>query len=77
MILLPKTHAQPLHGFVNGSGNNVVLLFLRKLNEVYSVTGYAYGELRIFLRVRLRVKKRITIEYVYVKMVAAVANVAV
>ena len=66
-----------LHRFVNGSGNNVVLLFLRKFNEVYSITRNANGKLRIFFRMSLRVQKRFTVENVNVKVVAAVADVTV
>ena len=35
--ILPKIDKPKLHGFVNCSGNNVVLLLLRELDEVYSV----------------------------------------
>jgi hypothetical protein len=72
--LFPKTK---LHGFVNGSGNNVILLFFRELNEIYRITRYANGKLGVFFRVRLRVQKRFTIEYVYVDVETAVANVGI
>ena len=75
--ILPKIDKSKLHGFVNRSGNNVVLLFLREFDEVYRITGYTNGKLRIFFGMRLRVQKRFTAEYVYVKMEAVVSNVAV
>ena len=72
ITILPK-----LHGFVNSSGNNVILLFLRELNEVYGIAGYTNGELRIFFRMRLRIQKGFTIENVNVEVMTTVANVTV
>ena len=66
-----------LHGFVNGSGNNVILLFLREFNEVNCIAGNTDGKLRILFRMRLRVQKSFTIEYVNVEVVTTVANVTV
>ena len=66
-----------LHGFVDGSGNNVILLFFREFNEVYRITGYTNGKLRIFFRMRLRVQKGFTVENVNVEVMTAVANVTV
>ena len=60
---------------MNSSRNNVVLLFFGKLDEVYRITGNTNGKLRIFFRMRLRVQKGFTVEYVYVKVIATVANV--
>ena len=68
---------EKLHGFVDRSGNNVVLLFFRKFDEVYSIPGNTNGELRILFRVRLRVQKGFTVEYVYVQVMTTVAYVAV
>jgi hypothetical protein len=62
---------------VNGSGNNVILLFLREFNEVNCIAGNTDGELRILLRVRLRIQESFSIEYVNVEVVATVANVTV
>ena len=76
VVLFPKIKSK-LHGFVNGSGNNVVLLFFREFDEVYSITGNTNGKLRILFRVSLRVQKGFAIKYVYVEVVATVTNVAV
>jgi hypothetical protein len=74
IILSPNAE---LHGFVNGSRNNVILLFLREFNEVNCITGNTDGELRILFRMSLCIQKGFAIEYVYVKVIATVANVAV
>ena len=74
--LFPKIKPK-LHGFVNGSGNNVILLFFREFDEVYRITGYTNGELRILFGMRLRVQKSFTVKYVYVQMETIVANVTV
>ena len=75
--ILPKIDKPKLHGFVNRSGNNVVLLLLREFDEVYSVTGNADGELRVLFRVLLRIQKGFAVKYVYVEVVTTVTNVAV
>ena len=62
---------------MDGSGNNVILLFLREFDEVYRITGYTNGKLRLFFRVSLRIQKGFAIEHVYVKMEAVVTNIAV
>lgn len=76
-VFMDYSQKPRLHGFVNGSGNNVILLFFRELNEVYRIAGYTNGKLRVFFRVRLCVQKRFTIEYVYVEMETTVANVGI
>ena len=62
---------------MEGSGNNLVLLLLCELNEVYRITAYAYGELGISLGVSLSVKESLTAENVYVKVVSTLLYVAV
>jgi hypothetical protein len=62
---------------VNGSGNNVILLFLREFNEVNCIAGNTDGELRILFRVSLCIQKSFTVKYVNVKVVTTIANVTV
>ena len=62
---------------MEGSGNNLVLLLLGKLDEVYRIAGDTDGKLRIFLGVSLRIKKRLASEHVNVEMMAALFYVAV
>ena len=45
------------HAFVERTGDDIVLLFLCQFDKVHRVAGNAYGELRIFLRMLLRVQK--------------------
>ena len=66
-----------LHGFVNGSGNNVILLFLREFNEVNCIAGNTDGELRVLLRMRLCVQESFSIEYVNVEVMTTIANVTI
>ena len=59
------------------SGDNVVLLLLSKLDEVYCISGNTDSELRIVLRVLLSIEKSITCEYVNVEVVAALNCITV
>lgn len=76
-VLFRLLSNENLHSFVNGSGNNVILLFFRKFNEVYSISGNANRELRIFFRVRLCVQQRFTIENVYVQVITTICHVGI
>ena len=62
---------------MEGTRDNVVLLFFRQLYEVYRVARNSYGELRVFLRVSLSVKESFPCENVYVEVMTAFFNVAV
>ena len=59
------------------SGDNVVLLLLGKLDEVYCISGNTDSELRIVLGVLLSIEKSITCEYVNVEVVAALNCITV
>ena len=62
---------------VECTGNNVILLLLGELDEVYRIAGNSYCELRIFLGVSLSVQQSLAGEDVYIKVVTAFFNVAV
>jgi hypothetical protein len=62
---------------MEGSGNNLVLLSLGKLYEVYCISRNSYGKLRIKLRVLLRIEKKLSVKYVYVKVEAALLCISV
>jgi hypothetical protein len=51
---------------VEGSGNNLVLLCLCELVEVYGIAGNAHSELRIFFRMSLSVQKSLFGKYIYI-----------
>lgn len=59
------------------SGDNVILLFLGQLNEVYSITGNTDSQLRIVLGVLLSVQKSILSEHVYVEVMTALCGIAI
>ena len=62
---------------MEGTGNNLVLLLLRQLDKVNSVTGNTDGQLGILLRMCLSVQQGLLGEDVDIQMVAALLNVAV
>ena len=57
--------------------DNVVLLFLCELDEVYSIAGNSYCELGVLLGVSLSVEESFPCEDVHVEVVTALFNVAV
>ena len=56
---------------MEGSGNNIRLLFRCKLDKVYGISGYADGQLGIILRMLLRIEKRIPVEYIDIQMMSS------
>ena len=50
-----------LQRFVHGSCDYLILLYLCQLDEVYGISGYTDGKLRIFLRVCLCVQKGLSV----------------
>ena len=62
---------------MEGTGDNIVLLFLGELDEVYRITRYSYSQLRVLLGVSLCIEQSLTGENIYVKMVSAFLNIAV
>ena len=66
-----------LHSLVDGTMDNVVLLLLGELDEVYGVAGNADGQLRILFRVVHRVEQRFALEHVHVQVMAVLREVAV
>ena len=62
---------------MEGSGDNLILLLLGELDEVYSISGNTDSELRIFFGMSLSVKKRLTGENVYVEVMATLLYIAV
>ena len=62
---------------MNGSGDDVVLLFLGELVEIYCIARNPYGELGVFFGMSLRVEKGCPVEHVYVEIIAAVGDVCV
>ena len=74
---LSSTEYFLLKSCVECSGDNVVLLLLGKLDEVYCISGNTDSELRIVLGVLLSIEKSITCEYVNVEVVAALNCITV
>ncbi len=62
---------------MEGTGDYLVLLFLRELDEVHGISAYTDGELGVFLGVCLSIKESFSCENVDVQVVAALLNVAV
>lgn len=62
---------------MEGSRNNIVLLFLCKLYKINGIARYSYSELRIFFRMSLSVEKSFSVKYVYIKVVSALFSVTV
>jgi hypothetical protein len=62
---------------VEGTRDNICLLLGSQLDEVDCISGYADGELRIVLRMLLSVQKGISVQNVYVKMMAALGCVTI
>ena len=60
-----------LQCFVERAGNHIRLLLRRQLDEIHRITGYADGQLGIFLRMLLCVQQRFAVQNVYVQMMAA------
>ena len=50
------------------SGNNVVLLLLGELDEVYGIAGNPDSKLRIVLGMLLGIEESVPVEYVYVEV---------
>ena len=59
------------------SGDNIILLFLGQLDEVYCIAAYTDGQLRILFRMLLSVQQGFSIQYVYVQVVTAFFSIAV
>ena len=66
-----------LQGSVECSCDNVVLLLLGKLDEVYSVSGYTDSKLRIVLGMLLSIEKCISCEHVNVEVVTSLDCITV
>ncbi len=62
---------------MEGSGNNLVLLFLCELDEVYGVARNSDCKLRIKLGVLLCVNEKLSVKHVYVEVVTALEHIAV
>ena len=62
---------------MESAGDNIILLFLGQLDEVYSVSADTDGQLRILFRMLLSVQQSFTIQYVYVQVVTAFFSIAV
>ena len=73
----PVTVRSSLDGLVERTGDNVRLLLWCEFDEVYSVAGYTDRQLRIVLRMLLCVQKGISVEYVYVEVMAAFCCIAI
>ena len=63
--------------FVECPAYNVRLLLRCKLDEVYGIARYTDRQLGIVLGMLLCIEERITVEYVNVKMMAALGSIAV
>ena len=59
------------------TGNNVSLLLGSELDEVNRISGHADGQLGIILGMLLSVQQHISVQYVYVQVMAALCCVAV
>ena len=62
---------------VEGTGDDLVLLLLGELDEVHRIAGDADGQLRIALRMLLRVQQGFLGEHIHIQVVAALLYVAV
>ena len=62
---------------MNSAGNYVVLLFTRELIEVDCITRNPYSEVGILFGVSLRIQQSFAVEYVYVEVIALVADITV
>ena len=62
---------------MEGTGDDLILLFLSKLDEVYRLAAYSYRKLGILFGMSLSVKQSFLGENVDVQVVAALLNVTV
>ena len=59
---------------VDGTRNDIQLLFTRQLHKVHGIAGHADGQLRIFLRMFHRIHQQILVEHIDVEMLATVRS---
>ena len=62
---------------MEGSGDNVVLLLLGELDEVYGIAGNPDCELRIVLGMLLSIEKCLTVEDIDVEVMTALYGITV
>jgi hypothetical protein len=62
---------------MEGTRDYICLLLGSQLDEVYSVSGNADGKLRILLGILLSVKKGLSVQNVYVQVMAALSSVTI
>ena len=62
---------------MEGTGDNLVLLLLGEVVEVHRIARNANGELRILLRMLLRIEQRVAIEDVDVEMMTALLGIRI
>ena len=62
---------------MEGTGDNLILLFFCQLMEIYRISGYSHGKLWVFFRMLLRVQQRFAVQNVYVQMMSAFFRIAV
>ena len=62
---------------MESTGDNIILLLLGELDEVYCIARYPDGELRVVLGMSLSIKESLPVEYVYVEVVTALNGITV
>ena len=62
---------------MESTGNDVSLLLGSELDEVNGISGHADGQLRIVLGMLLSVQEHISVQHVYVEVMAALCSIAV
>src|SRR5699024_6034520 len=66
-----------LHSFMEGTGDNFVLLFFCQLMEIYRISGYTYSKLGIFFRMFLSVQKSVLCEDIHIEVMSSLFCVTV
>ena len=59
------------------SGDNVVLLLLCELDEVYGIAGNPYCELGIVLGMLLSIEESLPVEYIYVEVMTTLNGITI
>lgn len=62
---------------MESTADDIGLLLGRKLDEVYGVAAYTDGQLGIILGMLLCVQQSVSVEYVYIQMMAAFGGISV
>lgn len=62
---------------MESTADYIGLLLGRKLDEVYGIAAHADGQLGIVLRMLLCVQQSVSVEYVYIQMMAALGCISV